>query len=238
MNRELYGILIGLITLLLLLLPLPLFALVVSLLSLLMAREISLHLGLKDVWLSAFLAPLLFYVHPSAGALYISLLSLSYGYIRWDLTSFNRALFLLFYTGFFPAYLIHIKEESTHLLVIFFLMVWANDVMAYYTGRHLGRHPLLPKLSPKKTVEGFLGGVVAGVLLFAVLSPLEPLRAVLIALVTLIAGVSGDYFKSFVKRQLGIKDFSSVLGQHGGFVDRFDAVVFSAPVFYWLVSEL
>jgi len=238
MNREIYGILIGLTTLIVLLLPLPLFVGGVALLSLLMARELSLHLGLGGFWFSALFGSPLFYVHPAAGALYVALMSLSYGYIRWNLDLFMRALFVLFYTGFFPAYLINLKEGGTYLLFVFFLTIWANDVFAYYTGRRFGRHRLLPRLSPKKTVEGFAGGLLAGVLLFLLLSGKEPLRAVLVAFLTLLTGVAGDYFKSFVKRQLGIKDFSTALGQHGGFVDRFDAVVFSAPVFYWLISEL
>ncbi len=238
MNREIYGALIGAGTLLFLILPLPLFAVSVAFLAVFMARELSVHLGLKELWFSALFAPPLFYVHPSLGAVYISLMALAYGYVRWDLTAFTKALFILFYVGFFPAYLIGIKEESTYLLVIFFLTIWANDVLAYYTGRKFGRRPLLPRLSPKKTVEGFLGGLFAGTLLFLILSPVEPPKAVLVALITLTVGVAGDYFKSFVKRQLGIKDFSSTFGQHGGFVDRFDAVIFSAPVFYWLISEL
>ena len=238
MNREIYGALIGLATLTVLLLPLPLFVAGVALLSLLMARELSFHLGLESLWFSALFGPALFYVHPSAGALYIALMSLSYGYVRWNLDLFMRALFVLFYTGFFPSYLINLKEEGTYLLLVFFLTIWANDVFAYYTGRRFGRHPLLPRLSPRKTVEGFVGGILAGVLLFFLLSGMEPLRAILTALLTLLTGVAGDYFKSFVKRQLGIKDFSTALGQHGGFVDRFDAVIFSAPVFYWLISEL
>ncbi len=238
MNREIYGALIGLATLTVLLLPLPLFVAGVALLSLLMARELSFHLGLESLWFSALFGPALFYVHPSAGALYIALMSLSYGYVRWNLDLFMRAIFVLFYTGFFPSYLINLKEEGTYLLLVFFLTIWANDVFAYYTGRRFGRHPLLPRLSPRKTVEGFVGGLLAGVLLFLLLSGMEPLRAILTALLTLLTGVAGDYFKSFVKRQLGIKDFSTALGQHGGFVDRFDAVIFSAPVFYWLISEL
>ncbi len=238
MNREIYGALIGLATLTVLLLPLPFFVAGVALLSLLMARELSLHLGLESLWFSALFGPALFYVHPSAGAVYIALMSLSYGYVRWNLDLFMRALFVLFYTGFFPSYLINLKEEGTYLLLVFFLTIWANDVFAYYTGRRFGRHSLLPRLSPRKTVEGFVGGLLAGVLLFLLLSGMEPLRAILTALLTLLTGVAGDYFKSFVKRQLGIKDFSTALGQHGGFVDRFDAVIFSAPVFYWLISEL
>lgn len=237
MSRELYGILIGGVSLLSLLLPLPLFVLVIALLSLLMAWELSEHLGVKDVFPAALFSPLLFYLSPPLGGIYVSLISLAYGYRKWDLDSFLRSLFILFYTGFFTSFLIYLKEKSTYVLLILLLSVWANDIFAYYVGKNFGRTPLFPKLSPKKTVEGFLGGMFAGVMVFSLLSPLPLAPSFLVALFFLLAGVFGDYFKSFIKRQLGIKDFSNILGEHGGFVDRFDALLFASPVLYWLLSE-
>ncbi|WP_457600048.1 phosphatidate cytidylyltransferase [Hydrogenivirga sp.] len=238
MNRELYGVLIGALTLVALVLPLPLFVLTVALLSLLMGRELSRALGIGELSGASFFAPLSFAVHPALGGVYTGLLSLTYGYRTWNLDAFMRALFVLFYTGLFPSYLIKLREEGFYLLLVFILSVWANDVFAYYVGKSFGRRLLLPKLSPNKTLEGFLGGLIAGTLVFALLSGLPLLRAVLIGVLFISTGVAGDYLKSFVKRQLGIKDFSNVLGGHGGFVDRFDAVVFSAPVFYWLTYRI
>jgi len=238
MNRELYGVLIGASTLLATILPLPLFTLIVALLSLLIAYEICKSLNLKDMHFAAFFSPVFFYVSPPLGGLYVSLLSLLQGYRAWNLDSFFKSLFVLFYTGFFTSYLILLKEKSTYLLLVLILCVWANDVFAYYAGRKLGRRPLFPRLSPKKTVEGFLSGLVAGSILFLILLDRPILESLLVGVLTLTAGVAGDYFKSFLKRQLGIKDFSNVLGQHGGFTDRFDALVFAAPVFYWLIFRI
>ena len=234
MNREIYGLLIGVSTLLAALTPLPLFLLVVALLSLLIAKELCTALGLDRLHFPAFFSPLLFYVSPAAGGIYISLMSLAYGYRTWNLDLFFRSLFVLFYTGFFPSYLILLKEEGTAPLLILVLGIWASDVFAYYAGKNFGKRPLFPKLSPKKTLEGFLGGLLAGSLVFLLLLGRPPLESLLIGVFTIVSGVAGDYFKSFIKRQLGIKDFSSVLGQHGGFTDRFDALLFGAPVFYWL----
>ena len=237
MSRELYGALIGVVTLIAILSPTFFFTPLISLLSLLIAHELCRSLNLKDLHLSALFSPPLFYLSPALGGTYVSLLSLLYGYRIWSLEPFFRSLFVLFYTGFFPSYLLLIKERSTYLLLVFVLGIWANDVFAYYVGKNLGKRPLLPKLSPRKTLEGFLGGMVAGSLVFLLLLDEPPLRSFLVGILTLLAGVAGDYFKSFIKRQLGIKDFSSVLGQHGGFTDRFDALLFGAPVFYWLLVD-
>ena len=238
MNRELYGAIIGALTLLSLLLPVQLFALVVALLALAMGRELSQALGVKEFSPATFFSPLLFAVHPALGGVYAGLMSLAYGYRTWSLEAFFRTFFILFYTGFFTSFLVLLREEGVYMIVVFFLSVWANDVFAYYTGKKFGKTPFFPKLSPKKTLEGFAGGLVAGTLVFTLLSGLPPLKALIIGILFLSVGVAGDYFKSFIKRQLGIKDFSSVLKGHGGFVDRFDAVVFSAPVFYWLLFRI
>ncbi|MDQ7037613.1 MAG: phosphatidate cytidylyltransferase [Aquificota bacterium] len=238
MSREIYGVLIGAVTITAVLLPLPIFLLIVGLLSFLMAGEVSGYLGVKEIRPTAFFSPLFFYVDRSAGILYVFILGLALGYRRWDLDSAVRSVFLLTYTGFFPSYLIAIKEEGTRHLLIFLLTLWASDVAAYYVGRRWGRRSLFPKISPRKTVEGFLGGLLAGVLVFTALSDLSLFRAVIVSILFITAGVVGDYFKSFLKRHFGIKDFSSVLGGHGGFTDRFDSVVFSAPLYYLLLFRL
>ncbi len=237
MNREVYGLLIGVSTLLAVLTPLPLFSIIVAFLSLLIAKELCRVLGLGNLYFSAFFSPLLFYISPALGGVYISLISLAYGYRAWSLDLFLKSLFILFYTGLFPSYLVLLKEESTHLLIVLILGIWASDVFAYYVGKSFGRRPLFPKLSPKKTLEGFLGGIVAGSVVFLLLLGRPLLESLLVGVLTLFSGVAGDYFKSFIKRQLNIKDFSSILGQHGGFTDRFDALLFGAPVFYWLVVD-
>jgi phosphatidate cytidylyltransferase len=122
-------------------------------------------------------------------------------------------------------------------LFLLLLTVMVSDTAQYYTGRALGRRPLAPAISPKKTIEGAAGGFVFGALLLAVVGawwmPDRPmfLRALLgIAVVAL--GIAGDLFESMLKRSAGVKDSSGLIPGHGGVLDRIDALLFAAPVYY------
>ncbi|MBA3272135.1 MAG: phosphatidate cytidylyltransferase [Acidobacteria bacterium] len=120
-----------------------------------------------------------------------------------------------------------------------------SDTAQYYAGRTFGRHPLAPRLSPKKTIEGAIGGFVvaplflyfAGPYLVPVATPLliAPLGIVLVA-----AGIAGDLFESMIKRAAEMKDSSALIPGHGGVLDRIDALLFATPVFYaylrWLYT--
>lgn len=117
----------------------------------------------------------------------------------------------------------------------------ASDTGAYFAGRALGRHKLAEGLSPKKTMEGFLGGVVAAVAVGALAGALLLGAAgfgAAIGGVASVLGPLGDLFKSALKRELGIKDFGSVIPGHGGVVDRFDSLLFTAPVVGLLALSL
>ena len=112
-----------------------------------------------------------------------------------------------------------------------------SDTAQYYTGRLTGRHLLAPAISPKKTVEGAIGGVVFGTLVFAVLGgwPLGRMPValrVLVGVAIVLAGIAGDLFESMLKRSAGVKDSSSIIPGHGGILDRIDALLFAAPVYY------
>jgi len=128
-------------------------------------------------------------------------------------------------------------REATLLLI---LSVAISDTAQYYSGRLLGRHPLAPVISPKKTVEGALGGVLGGVAAFAIIGHWWlpylslPLRIGL-GLAIAAVGIVGDLFESLLKRSVGVKDASAVIPGHGGVLDRIDALLFAAPVFYVFV---
>ncbi|HRZ76081.1 MAG TPA: phosphatidate cytidylyltransferase, partial [Bacteroidales bacterium] len=114
-----------------------------------------------------------------------------------------------------------------------FAMIWTFDSFAYLTGKLLGKHPLAPRISPKKTWEGFAGGLLF-VILAAVLwhnwHPGPGLVAwLLLALVAGIAGTLGDLFESSLKRSAGVKDSGTLIPGHGGVLDRFDSILFAAP---------
>jgi phosphatidate cytidylyltransferase len=136
------------------------------------------------------------------------------------------------------------RGESLHapsVLLFLYAVVFGTDAAAYFVGRALGRIPLAPRVSPNKTVEGLIGGVVGGVVLGVVVARLLPsglgLRhaAGLAALVAL-AAVFGDLSKSVLKRAAGVKDSGTLLPGHGGALDRFDGLLFAAPLLYLLLT--
>jgi phosphatidate cytidylyltransferase len=129
-------------------------------------------------------------------------------------------------------------EGRNVLLMIFLvLVVQSSDVLQYIWGKALGKHKVAPELSPSKTVEGFVGGVVTATALGAALwwiTPFEPVVAGIMALVITIMGFLGGLVMSAIKRDLGVKDWGSVIRGHGGMLDRLDSVCFSAPIFFHL----
>ena len=119
--------------------------------------------------------------------------------------------------------------------------MFAADTLAYFTGRVAGRHSLAPRLSPKKTWEGLVGGALAGVFVsFIALYDKRDVylcvwQAIVLGLVVVVAAVLGDLFESALKRDLEVKDTGRLLGGHGGVLDRVDALLFAAPAAYFLV---
>ena len=117
--------------------------------------------------------------------------------------------------------------------------VWATDTFAYFVGRGCGKHKLSPILSPAKTVEGAIGGLLGAVgvgIIFGLWIHLPIFRAVGVGLIAGIVGQIGDLFESALKRELGIKDFGSVMPGHGGALDRFDSLLFVAPFAYLFLN--
>jgi len=147
----------------------------------------------------------------------------------------------LVYIPMFLALLLLVRLGPDGAAWIFWLLliVFAGDTGAFYTGTYLGRHKLCPWVSPKKTIEGSLGGLAANVivalLLKAFLLPnLATLPCILFALVIGAAGQAGDLFASEFKRSAGVKDSGTLLPGHGGFLDRLDALLFASPLAYLL----
>lgn len=125
------------------------------------------------------------------------------------------------------------------LTVSLLLMVWGNDVFAYFGGKTFGKHLLAPKVSPNKTWEGFFFGILgalAGLFLVIYLVPISYPASMLamapVALLVSIFGPIGDLTESRIKRAANVKDASDILPGHGGFFDRFDALCLAAPAFY------
>ncbi len=124
-------------------------------------------------------------------------------------------------------------------ILLVFVLIWANDSFAYLVGKKFGRTKLASQLSPKKTVEGFVGGIafsmLFGLLIHSFFPFLDRIHFVALALICSVIGTLGDLFESKIKRQLGIKDSGTALGGHGGFLDRMDSIILAAPAcFYYL----
>lgn len=116
---------------------------------------------------------------------------------------------------------------------------WAGDTMAYFTGRRFGARPMAPKLSPNKTWEGFAGGAIGTILVvvfFGLYSPLGLADSAALGGVIAVAGPAGDLFESLVKRDVQIKDSGRGLPGHGGVLDRFDALLWTATGAYFLLT--
>ena len=155
---------------------------------------------------------------------------------------FKELMFSLFgviYLLLMPIYLtdIHASPNGVRWTMLFFLIVWAADIFAYFVGKRFGRHKLYPLISPKKSIEGAEGGLLGGIVITVVYKLLifhemPWVGAILIPIVVGIASQIGDLCESFLKRAYGKKDSGSILPGHGGFLDRFDGVVFSLPVMY------
>jgi phosphatidate cytidylyltransferase len=129
---------------------------------------------------------------------------------------------------------------SPGIIIGFFLLIWANDTGAYLVGISFGRHRLMERISPKKSWEGFLGGIVFSVLVAWLLSGwlgvVNGTGWVIIAIIVSVAGTYGDLIESMLKRSAKVKDSGNILPGHGGFLDRFDSSIISFPVVYLFIS--
>ena len=130
-------------------------------------------------------------------------------------------------------------EDKKLLLMIFLiLVVQSSDVLQYVWGKLFGKHKIAPKLSPSKTVEGFVGGVVSASVLGGLLywlTPFNPVQAVLMSLLICLMGFLGGLVMSAMKRSMGVKDWGDMISGHGGMLDRMDSLCFAAPIFFHVV---
>jgi phosphatidate cytidylyltransferase len=147
----------------------------------------------------------------------------------------------IFYPGglFGCGSLLRGERDGRQLVYFLVFTTWAGDIGAYYVGSRWGRRPLLPRVSPKKTVEGSLGGIAATALVAGLgsgwLWPRLPIgTAALVGVVLAIVGMVGDLSESAVKRAANVKDSGSIIPGHGGVLDRLDSLLFATPFLYGL----
>jgi phosphatidate cytidylyltransferase len=129
---------------------------------------------------------------------------------------------------------------SPGIIIGFFLLIWANDTGAYLAGVSFGKHRLMQSISPKKTWEGFFGGLtiaaIVSWLLSGWLGVVDTAGWISISVIISVAGTYGDLIESMLKRSAGVKDSGSILPGHGGFLDRFDSTIIAFPLVYLFIS--
>ena len=155
---------------------------------------------------------------------------------------FCRCSLGLLWVGFMGTHLLMIRElpQGNFWILILTGITAGSDSGAYYTGRAFGKHKLSPLISPNKTIEGAVGGIITGMIVAALLSLLlletVPWTFVLVTALFLgVVGICGDLVESVIKRATGTKDSGTILGGHGGILDRADSILFAAPVLYYLL---
>lgn len=176
------------------------------------------------------------------------------------LEDIGATLLFFFYIGWLPAHILLIRQlpDGFLLLLLIFFIVWGNDIGAFFAGKYFGKHQLYPAVSPKKTVEGAIGGYLFGIalgILFyfgweAIANLLEPvfpnyyfnkepvslLNVIFLAIVLGPIAQIGDLVESMFKRDVNIKDTSDIIPGHGGILDRVDSIILvCAPAYYFLL---
>ena len=158
----------------------------------------------------------------------------------------NRYINTTFYIscGFIFLILISLSSGaySSSTIIGMFVLIWTNDSFAYIIGSNFGRQKLFESVSPKKTVEGFLGGLffstVVGYLLFKFADNLEFSNWLIISVIVSVFGTIGDLIESKYKRQANVKDSGNLIPGHGGLLDRMDSAIFIAPFIYLFIKIL
>lgn len=142
------------------------------------------------------------------------------------------------YIGWGLGHLVSLRQLDNGLAWVSLTLIatWSADSFAYFVGRTLGKHKLWPRLSPKKTWEGFIGGIAGGIIGAAVVMAifnLPPASTLVAGAIVAIVALFGDLSISMMKRHVGVKDSSNLIPGHGGFLDRADSLLFVSPVVYY-----
>ena len=157
----------------------------------------------------------------------------------------------LFYVAVMLSYIykVRILDDGIYIVWLIFIASWGNDTFAYFTGVLLGKHKMAPVLSPKKSIEGAIGGIAGATILGIIFGYIvngymsetvsHPVFIFAAAsFVGAILAIIGDLTASAIKRNHNVKDYGKLIPGHGGILDRYDSVIFTAPAVYWAVFIL
>ncbi len=173
-----------------------------------------------------------------------------FSYPKYRSEHITLAFFGLFYVSFMLSYMYQIRmlDQGVFLVWLVFACSWGCDTCAYCVGMLLGKHKLAPVLSPKKSIEGAVGGVVGAALIgalyalalqkFAPQTDANILSYALICAVGAVVSQVGDLAASAIKRNHDVKDYGKLIPGHGGILDRFDSVIITAPIIYYMAVVL
>lgn len=154
----------------------------------------------------------------------------------------NKLTFLYLIFGFIFLTLIPFKDGvfTPKILMCIFIIIWSNDTFAYLVGKNFGNKKLMPSISPKKTIEGFAGGLVAGMLASICIAQFSSIfnlwMWLVIAVIISVFGTLGDLIQSKIKRQAGVKDSGKLMPGHGGMYDRLDSIIYASPFIYLFIE--
>lgn len=169
---------------------------------------------------------------------------------RAKIGDIGGTLIVVFYMVYLPVHFImlrhlgggtelpHLQQPGLQYLCLLLSVIGASDTAAYYVGRSFGKHLLYPEVSPKKTREGAVGGLLGGVvmgLLNTLIWPFPLEHVIILSVLLVIVGQLGDLTESMMKREVGLKDSGALLASHGGFLDRADSYIFSGVVCYYYI---
>lgn len=168
----------------------------------------------------------------------MAILSYPYSQKVWGYRPVVALIGLLFLSAFANSFVALFKHDSGRSLVVYVLfLIWATDTGAYLIGKYLGKHKLIPKVSPGKTIEGTIGGMVAALGIayvgFLMFEPSIPWQWYLLAIFTVLFAMFGDLLISMFKRRVHLKDTGHVIPGHGGLLDRLDSSIAALPFFYY-----
>ena len=163
-----------------------------------------------------------------------------------NIAVFTLSVFYVLVPFFLTAQLVLFSSDlnlNFPLLIGLLILIWTNDTMAYFTGKFFGKTPIFKRISPKKTIEGTLGGIVfslvSAYIIYLLTDDFSLIFWMISAVVVVPMSIFGDFFESLLKRAVNFKDSGSILPGHGGVLDRFDSLMFSVPIFYfWVILYL
>jgi len=186
-------------------------------------------------------------IYSTIGFFIINILAITVLTGKYSLRDISFNIMGWFYTSFLLSFAILIRFEKNGQWLLLFLLIGAlvTDIFAYYTGRLFGKHKIIPRISPKKTWEGSIGGLIFCIIFIIGYSFIytaitnESIAIWKIILIGVMSGTLsqlGDWSASYIKRQLEIKDFGKLLPGHGGMLDRLDSILFLAPIIFLILN--